>query len=251
MIQQYTFLLTPLEEKRRLTASHAYRLYGWMMEQVPEEYGAMLHSDGFTPISQYLVNDREHHQGIWKVSLLNDEVIRILSDKLQTTKTLNIDQMEVKASLQNIQVISEASDLLRQNTEENRHVNIEFLSPTSFKIQGHYAIFPDIDHIVSSLAQQCNEVFPEISVTDEDALTLLKQGLYISDYRLQGSRFYMKNNCIYGFSGRITVTSHLAAPMQEIWRMLLQLANFTGVGIKTTLGMGGIKTTEPVLRRKA
>ncbi|MBR2895374.1 MAG: hypothetical protein IKC03_06925 [Oscillospiraceae bacterium] len=33
--------------------------------------------------------------------------------------------------------------------------------------------------------------------------------------------------------------SRLAQSMQEIWKLLLYTAQYTGVGIKTTLGMGG------------
>ena len=32
------------------------------------------------------------------------------------------------------------------------------------------------------------------------------------------------------------------AKLQEIWQLLLRFAPYVGVGIKTTLGMGGVQT---------
>lgn len=242
MIRQYEIMLQPLDEARRITASHAYRCYGWLMDQVPEKYGDKLHNDGFTPISQCLITDRKNQRIIWKVSLLNDEAIQILDGCLTSLSAMEIDEMKIKAALQKVKSISELSELADANDSVDvQRISIDFISPTSFKINGRYAIFPDTDHIVSSIVQQWEHVFPESTISDKDAIEMLKKSLLISDYRLRGSRFYMKNSCIHGFAGKIIVSSHLAGPMQEIWRMMLSLAEYTGIGIKTALGMGGVR----------
>ena len=67
MITQYRFLLTGTEPLR---PSDAYRLYGWLLQQIPEEFGAFLHQQNLTPISQHLAFDRANSQTIWTVSLL-------------------------------------------------------------------------------------------------------------------------------------------------------------------------------------
>ena len=92
-----------------------------------------------------------------------------------------------------------------------------------------------------SLVNQWNQIFPEIGLKDLDALDTLKRGLYITDYRLRLSRFYMKNSCISGFSGQTVLYSRLPAPLQEVWKSLLALAPYCGIGIKTALGMGGVR----------
>ena len=69
---------------------------------------------------------------------------------------------------------------------------------------------------------------------------LLEKGLHIVDYSLRTVRYPLKNVKIPSFVGNIVVESRLPAPLQEIWQLLVCLAPYTGVGIKTTLGMGSI-----------
>ena len=70
----------------------------------------------------------------------------------------------------------------------------------------------------------------------EDAL---QQGLHIVDYNLRTTRYPLKETRIPSFQGSVTVEAHLAPPLLELWNALLSFAPYGGVGIKTTLGMGG------------
>ena len=75
---------------------------------------------------------------------------------------------------------------------------------------------------------------------DEDAAAALERGVRITDYQLRSGRYTLKSARIPGFSGRLTLSSALSAPMQEVWNLLLVFSTLCGIGIKTTLGMGGV-----------
>ena len=62
---------------------------------------------------------------------------------------------------------------------------------------------------------------------------------FMTDYNLRTTRYPLKNVRIPSFAGSVVLESRLAQPMQEIWKLLLHTAQYTGIGIKTTLGMGG------------
>ena len=239
MIRQYSLTLKPSEG--RLTVSHAYRLYGWLMEQVSENFAVQVHEEGFTPISQHLVTQREKTTVQWTVSLLNDRTVEALGDVLAKTESLIIDDRQVMVAGRSLSEVRSAADLIRSADSDARKAGLCFESPSSFKVNGQYALFPDVEHIVMSLVNQWNQIFPEIGLKDQDALDTLKRGLYITDYRLRLSRFYMKNSCISGFSGQTVLYSRLPAPLQEVWKSLLALAPYCGIGIKTALGMGGVR----------
>lgn len=48
-----------------------------------------------------------------------------------------------------------------------------------------------------------------------------------------------KNVYIPAFVGKVTLDSRLPVPLAELWRAILLWADYSGIGIKTALGMGG------------
>ena len=95
---------------------------------------------------------------------------------------------------------------------------------------------------MQSLIAHWNAAFPEYALIDSDALQALQQGLHIVDYNLHTTRYLLKETRIPAFQGNVTIEAHLAPPLLELWNALLSFASHGGVGIKTTLGMGGAAT---------
>ena len=114
-----------------------------------------------------------------------------------------------------------------------------FLSPCAFKQAGRYAIFPQENLLLQSLIAHWNAAFPEYALSDPDALQALQQGLHIVDYNLHTTRYLLKETRIPAFQGNVTIEARLAPPLLELWNALLSFAPYGGIGIKTTLGMGG------------
>jgi len=56
------------------------------------------------------------------------------------------------------------------------------------------------------------------------------------------TRYLLKETRIPAFQGNVTIEARLAPPLLELWNALLSFASHGGVGIKTTLGMGGTAT---------
>ncbi|MFR4726277.1 MAG: CRISPR system precrRNA processing endoribonuclease RAMP protein Cas6 [Faecalibacterium sp.] len=92
---------------------------------------------------------------------------------------------------------------------------------------------------MQSLIAHWNTAFPEYALIDPDALQALQQGLHIVDYNLHTTRYLLKETRIPAFQGNVTIEARLAPPLLELWNALLSFASHGGVGIKTTLGMGG------------
>ena len=73
------------------------------------------------------------------------------------------------------------------------------------------------------------------------AVQAMLAGLHIVDYRLHTVRYSMKQTKIPSFLGRIILEAHLPAPLLEMFRTLYVFAPYAGIGIKSALGMGGVK----------
>lgn len=110
---------------------------------------------------------------------------------------------------------------------------------------GRYAIYPQEFLLLQSLVLHWSTAFPDCQLNDPDALDAILRGLHILDYNLHTVSYPIKNTRIPGFVGSAVVEARLALPLLELWNALLSFAPYGGIGIKTTLGMGGV-SVEPL-----
>lgn len=240
MIIQYKLRLA-LPDDAPIPSFWAYRLYAWLLDQIPEEAAERFHNQKQHAITQYL--DRN---GSWTVNLLGEEAASLFGGILKHTDKILLHTDQLSVSEQQIQTVQKPEEFLRQGQEiSHRRVVIQFVSPTAFKQAGRYAIFPYEDLLLQSLIMKWNKIFPSYPLEDADMLAEMKKGLHIVDYSLRTDRFPLKNTTIPSFYGKIFVEARLPIVLQEIWNALLCLAPYSGIGIKTTLGMGGVKVFYP------
>ena len=130
--------------------------------------------------------------------------------------------------------------LLAAREELASRTRLWFRTPCAFKQAGRYAIYPQEFLLLQSLVLHWNTAFPDCQLNDPDALDAILRGLHILDYNLHTVSYPIKNTRIPGFVGSAVVEARLALPLLELWNALLSFAPYGGIGIKTTLGMGGV-----------
>lgn len=238
MITLYRFSVS---SSTPLRASDGYRLYGWLMEQVPEEFGELLHQQQLTPISQHLLCDRDGSS--WTVALLDSAVQEILGPVLDNLRSIPLHGDSCQARLTERRQIDSVQELIAAGADmgARKRITLQFCSPASFKQNNRYVLFPQERLILQSLIAKWDALLPEYPLNDPDAVQMLENGIHITDYKLRSARYFLKGAHIPGFIGQITLTVSLSPPMQQIWNALCVLAPFTGIGIKTALGMGGVR----------
>ena len=242
MIVQYRFALNSQDETR----INGYHLYGWLMEQLPPTFGEQFHKSVEHPLSQYLYRDRSSGELIWVLNLLSEELAQVLSPVLDGSGEIPLCTGMVAARLLETHAIPNPEALILHARQEmpERRCTFTFRCVTSFRQDGRYVLFPQEQLILNSLIRRWDQVCPAYALTDEDALAALLRGIRISDYRLRSGRYWMKDVKIPGFIGSITLSARLSPPMMEVWRLLCRFAPYAGVGIKTSLGMGGVSVEE-------
>ena len=140
--------------------------------------------------------------------------------------------------------------LLAAREKPASRTRLWFRTPCAFKQAGRYAIYPQEFLLLQSLVLHWNTAFPDCQLSDPDALDAILRGLRILDYSLHTVSYPIKNTCIPGFVGSAVVEARLALPLLELWNVLLSFAPYGGIGIKTTLGMGGVSVEPLVLPQK-
>ncbi len=241
MITQYRFALEG--DGRPLPAFWAYRLYAWLLGEIPGEVAEALHETGEKPLSQYL--GREGGNNIWTLNFLDDTLAEAFRPALAGLEEVPLHTGRLRLHCAGTERL-DAQQLLFsvREGEPSRRMTLWFETPTAFKSEGRYAVFPQEKWLIRTLAARWSAAFPALPLDDADALASLERGLRIADYALHTTRYPLKNIKIPAFLGNVTIESRLAAPMEEVWQLLLRFAPYAGVGIKTALGMGAVRVAE-------
>lgn len=127
------------------------------------------------------------------------------------------------------------------NKPAERYLEIRILTPMSFKSYGRYINYPDLRLIYQSLMNKYDSVLKEASMFDEDTLDMLVEGSEIVKYNLRSYLFPLQGVKIPSFFGTMTIKVTSTDTAAKFIRLLLEFGEYSGVGIKTGLGMGAIQ----------
>ena len=232
-----------LSGAEQLNYQMASLFHGALMEMLPEAYVAELHESMLHPYTQHL--EMRDHQWHWVVTTLNDQAKDLIIDQTLAQKNqVDIKKHELVVGIAE-KKMSELTDkeLSSQFYQEDapRTISLQFLTPTAFKIDGRYVFYPDIRSIYLSLMNKYDAASKAGSMKDEDALELLCRKTSLFRYDLRSTLFSMEGVKIPSFVGKITFRMHGAQTMTNLAQMLFRFGEYSGIGIKTALGMGAVK----------
>lgn len=225
-------------------------LQGVLYEQLDSSYVEMLHEQGMKPYSQSILKEKDSI--VWSVRTLSgdayDKIMTVLTDDQFKKFTLKHDNAEIMIQKKEI-VKTDVDDLFQKFYSEDslRNFTIEFRSPTSFKKDGRYHFYPEIYNIYQSLMSRFDLVSSGRGMFSQDTLEQLTANTEITWYNLKSVRYSLESVSIPAFVGRIYIHINGPQTMVNFARMLFEFGNYSGVGIKTALGMGCLHIEE---RRK-
>jgi CRISPR-associated endoribonuclease Cas6 len=220
---------------------------GVLFTQIDSEYADYLHKEQLHPYSQYIL----FRDGTWYwyvQALSSDAYVHIieplLSPRFDHFKIKNGD-IDVKIKDKDLRVIG-YSNFLEDfyNTPAQKTINLEICTYTAFKQRGRYNVTPDLRLIYQSLMMKYSSVSGNEIMIDEDTLEQLIQNSVVSRYRLKTGVFPVEGRTIPGFIGTMSIRFYGTETMMRYIRMLFQFGEYSGIGIKTGIGMGAIQIVE-------
>lgn len=218
-------------------------MQGIMMESIPGFYAEKMHSLALLPYSQYSVCLNGNN--VWTVSALSREAYENI-----ITPLLALKSAEVRHKSDTITFGSADTEILsyEQLLAENAAVSgksdllkLEFLTPTAFKSSGRYIILPTLRLIFQSLARRFDTFFGIEDNNYDDLFNEIDNCVTVSDYELSSSSFSLEGVRIPSFKGSLTLRMKGETEFRSYIRMLCRFAEFSGIGIKTAIGMGSVK----------
>lgn len=232
-------------DNETLDYKQSSNLQGVIMEHIEEEYAEILHQSNLKPYSQCVV--KQDDKRIWYIRTVTQEAYKKMIIPLSQLNEFEIKngQIHVNIVRRNFETHAE-NELLKEFYEipANRFLNLTFQTPTAFKSNGKYVFYPDIRMIYQSLMMKYTASSEEMDMIDEDTLEQLTQNSEIVRYHLRSMSFPLEGVNIPGFVGSIRLKIKGTGTMARYARMLMKYGQYSGVGIKTAMGMGAIRLME-------
>ena len=218
-------------------------LHGVLMEQLNSESADKLHLYRYNPIKQrlYFVEKVAMWEVVCLDSLISSELVQIFgkfdSIYLKRHETaVSVSDVDIKEIL--------LDDFVRRymtETAPKSLIKLAILSPTSFKSEGYYDIFPDVKKMLRSIMLNFDYFSSSVKIYDYDALEYLAGQVKILDYSLHSTRFSLEGVKLPSFKGKITLKLRGNIQTLQILNLIFAFGELSGVGIKTSLGMGYVK----------
>lgn len=218
-------------------------MHGLIMEKISHDYAEKMHESTFRPFSQAV--RYENDQNNWTISTLNKEAFNQIIPFIQSIKSAFIDQKNDTVTFGSplIKETSYDAMFLKNyiNTETNRIIKLQFLTPVSFKHQGTYINMPTPKLILSGIAKKYDLYCDRHETLSDELFDQFEKHVFISSYNLRSSSFSLEGIKIPSFIGTVTLFVTSNPTFCNYINMLCDYAEYCGVGIKTALGMGQVK----------
>lgn len=236
-----------LDNGQKIVHSLGSVLHGVIMSCISTEYATFLHTTATPPYHQYVYYDKERHTSVWRITALSAESInKLITPLWNISSTIKLTQKSGSLIIDDRRVVLE-TDYARiaqsflGDTKQYKKIDITFVTPTSFKVNQAYEIFPNIERILRSFLKKWNAFSTSDIYDDEELFQALCDNVYVVDYRMRLQRFYLERTKIPGFQGDYTLLCKRNMILSNLAAMLCYYGTLCGCGIKVAIGMGAMK----------
>lgn len=214
-----------------------------MLERLDSKYVNFLHHQQMHPYSQYV--HRTETGMVWHIQTLNKEAYEQIIVPFAEEK----DFFEIKHTGKLVPMVRKEIEMVKKeqlmadfyNEAAVYSLTFEAITPMAFKQGGHYAILPDVRLICQNLMQRYSAVSGNIDMMDREALEQITDNVFVARHRICSRLFPMEDQNLPGFCGSVTLRCQGTETMARYLRLLLSFGEFSGVGIKTAMGMGAMR----------
>lgn len=235
-----------LDNGQKIVQSLGSVLHGVIMSCISTEYATFLHATQIPPYHQYVYYDKERHTSVWRITALSEESIHNLITPLwNISSTIKLTQKNGSLIIDARRVVLETdyasiAQSFLGDVKQYKKIDITFVTPTSFKVNQAYAIFPDIEKIMRSFLKKWNAFSTSDVYDDEELFQALCDNIYVADYRMRLQKFYLEQTKIPGFQGNYMLICKRNMILSNLAAMLCYYGSLCGCGIKVAVGMGAL-----------
>ncbi len=229
---------------RQTTARGLHGVLYRVLREVDARGATWLH--GHESPKPYTLVPYYHDSGILagvRLSVLNERSVWLLK---QAWETVSEKGMELKLGSQpfvvrDVACINGTTFESLSNKPTQNHVTIDFLSPTAFKKGRGHLPLPVPDNVFRQPYRVWNAFAPPSLQIPTDWLEWCFECVYIEKCQIETAQVVIshKDAPFTGFVGRVTFRAKSDSLLYlSLWQSIAHLIPYSGVGHKTTMGMG-------------
>lgn len=233
-------------ENGRVNSNLGSIFQGFLMENISYDYAEILHNHSLKPYSQYVTMEKD--TPCWIIKTLNTEayekiILPLLDEKIKNI-ILKHNNLEIEILEKKIVEQISYDDFVRKiyiDEQPNKYIKINFTTPTAFKSNGEYLIYPRLTNILYSLVQKYDENTSYTKLYDKEVFNEIIRNIKVVNYNLKSTKFHLEGTTVPSFKGYIVVLVKGNDTIKRLINLILKYSEYSGVGIKTAIGMGAIK----------
>ena len=235
-----------LDTGQKIIQSLGSVLHGVIMSCISTEYATYLHTTQIPPYHQYVYYDKERHTSVWRIAALSAESInKLITPLWNIFSSIRLTQKNGSLIIDDRRVVLETdyasiAQSFLGDVKQYKKLDLTFMTPTSFKVNQAYAIFPDIEKIMRSFLKKWNAFSSSDVYDDEELFQAMCDNIYVAEYRMRLQKFYLEKTKIPGFQGNYTLICKRNMILSNLAAMLCYYGSIAGCGIKVALGMGAM-----------
>lgn len=216
----------------------------WLYEYLSNDEVINLHDSTLNAFSVGVYQEKESL--IFEVNTLNYQYSNLFEKILMDPGMLSIqfkNWEDIKFNIQEKRITTLTSHQLKNLFYDEKNISkfdIYVKTPAAFMQGGKYINLPNIEVMFRNILSRYNYVFEDSLKVDNDLLNEIMMNTYIGRYNLRSRYFPIHKVYIPSFNGNFRILVKGNHTIKNYIRMLLKFAEFSGIGIKTSMGMGKI-----------
>lgn len=222
-------------------------LHGFLMTNIDYEYAEYLHQSNLKPYSQHL--EFYNDERVWIITTLNKQAYEYIIKPLldETINSVYLENRDLHIPIVSKEVSHKSYDELMDETffaNCSRYLSLKFITPTAFKSEGEYMFYPTIRHIFNSFIKKYDASNDSSKIYTPELIADIENYVKLSKYSLKSTYFSLEGVKVPAFVGEITLKINGPQQLVNLVHLLARYGEYSGVGIKTAIGMGSVKVIE-------
>ena len=216
----------------------------WLYKYLPDDEVIRLHDASLNPFSIGVYQENERL--IFEVNALNQHYGELFEKVLMNSAMSSIQfesWQDKKFNIQEKRIVTFNSQQLKNVFYSEKSISkfdIYIKTPIAFMQEGKYINLPNIELMFRNILSKYNYAFEDTLKVDNDLLNQIVTNTYIGKYDLYSRYFPIHKVYIPSFNGNFRILVKGNDTIKNYIEMLLRFAEFSGIGIKTSMGMGKI-----------
>lgn len=234
--------LEMLIEAEGLHSNMGSLFHGYLLESMDSAYAEYFHINTTNAFTSCVYRDHKTKNFYWRITAYNQKVYEMLNTCWPNgiPDSIYLKHKDLKVLIKSFSCEKKSYEELFLEPVERKKIRL--ITPTSFKSQGMTHIFPNISTLLSGVISKINQHSESIELGDKKMIDSLLEKVYIKNYHLKTQLFYLENIKIKGFLGELEIgVRGEDKGLLHLLHFLILMSEYTGLGIKTALGMGGVR----------